>query len=232
MGEIPEHQEQQTQEQLQPSRKRHGFLWIFSGVFLLLLAGLIWLTALIFAPWQEIAPVFPTAKDFSLQYKLMRKISKDLSRERKKKNVAEVKSLRLKPEEINSLFRIAANMKSSRMPLPLRYYRPFFDEEGQFHVTLPYRTSFKGLWGGTVYVKMVFTVSKSSGGELDLRIVSLYANKLPLSREWARRAADEFMARKQVQRRLESFNALVDKLHYTGGKLHIEYRPRQLRQWR
>ena len=228
MENAPELQEQEQR----PSPKGRYFLWIFSGALLLLLAGLIWLTGLVFAPWQEIAPVFPTTKDFSLQYKVMRKISKDLSRDRKKKKkVAEVKALRLKPEEINSLFRIAANVQSSRMPLPLRYYRPYFDEAGQFHVTIPYRTPLKWLWGGTVYVKIVFTVTKSSGGEVDLRIVSLYANKLPLRREWAQRAADEFMVREKVRLYLEKFNTLVDKLHYSGGKLHIEYRPRQLRRW-
>ena len=215
--------------QQQPQKKRHWLLWIFPGLFILLILCVVVLTRLVFAPWQEIAPVFPTAKDFSLQYKVMRKISKDLSRDRKKKKkIAEVKALRLKPEEINSLFRIAANVQSSRMPLPLRYYRPYFDEAGQFHVTVPYRTPLKWLWGGTVYVKIVFTVTKSSGEEVDFRIVSLYANKLPLCREWAQRAADEFMFQEKVRLHLEKFNTLVDKLHYSGGKLHIEYRPDKL----
>ena len=220
--------EEAPELQQQPQKKRHWLLWIFPGLFILLILCVVVLTRLVFAPWQEIAPVVPTLKDFSVQYKLMRKVTKDFSRSRKKKNLAEAKTLRLTPEEINALFRIGANIQSGKMPRPLRYYRPVFEESGIFRLTLPCRTPFEWLWGGTVYVKIGFKVSKAPGEALKIEVVSLHGTKLPLRKEWAQRAVDEYLSDTKIRRRLESFESVVDRIHYTGGKLNIEYRPDKL----
>ena len=202
------------------------FLWlkIFLAIILVILGVAAGVTYLIFAPWQEIPPTAPSFSDLSVQYRLMRNFSKEFSKSGKQ--LPEKALLRLSPKEINSLFRIAGNIKPKNSPYPLRYYQGAFSDNGVFSMVLPIDTTHKWLWGGTIYLKLSFTVEKSAGKDLQCRIISCKLTSLSLSPATAQKIADRMMTEKSVL----MVNSVVESLAFKNGKLCIEYYPRQIMQ--
>ena len=157
----------------QPQKTKGWFRWWYVLIALLLvlfLAALV-LTARAFAPWKEIPAAVPTLTDMTNQYKLMQRFSKAISKKEKSSRKA---VLKLSPQEINSIFTFAANLKPKNSPDPLRYYQFKSHDTGVFSVTFPVRTSMTWLWGGTIYAQTAFTVSKAPGQELKVNILSFY----------------------------------------------------------
>ncbi|MBR2373451.1 MAG: hypothetical protein IKA87_04395, partial [Lentisphaeria bacterium] len=108
---------------------------LLTAVLLLLLAGVI--TKLLFAPWQEIAPVQLQPADFLVQHRVISKVMKEFYR---KKGPRKEAVLKHSVPEANSILRIAGNIKYKKSPYPLRYYRPEFKENGELSLTFPLRT--------------------------------------------------------------------------------------------
>ena len=203
-------------------------LWLklLLGIAVLLILITAGATYLIFAPWQEIPAAVVNINDFTVQYRLLQRVSKELSNSRKELN--QKGTLELSPEEINSLFRLSANRKPSRSPYPLRYYRAAFSDKGEFSAVIPIDTTLKWLWGGTIYLKVRFTLSKSEGKDLQCNIVSCKVTSLPVSRATAQKIVDRMMAEKQVQEHLNKVNTVIRSLSFEKGKLRIEYLPQQI----
>lgn len=211
---------------LPAANKKSGLiLKILAGaVILLLLTGILF-TRLIFAPWEEIQPLYPDPQDFSVQYKLMRKVSKSFS---DRKRLAQKATLAMAPAELNSLFRMAANITPSGTPLPFRYYRPSVSQDGVFSLTIPCRSSASWLWGGTVYIRAAFTLSKEKGKDLQIGLKSLKITDLSLPLSTAQGAVEKMMRKKEIMRNLSRFNDSIETLRFDRGKFLIEYIPAKL----
>lgn len=210
-----------------PSSSAKG-LWIklILGITIFLAVIVAGITYLIFSPWQEISATDTSVNDLAVQYRLMRRISKEFSKSQKDPNRRAV--LKLTPQEINSLFRLVGNVQMRRSPYPIRYYRCAFNDRGEFSAVLPVRTSQKWLWGGTIYVKLVFTLSKNEGENLQCRIISCKLTSLPVSRDTAQKIMDRLMSEKKVKDQLTLVNSALKTLSFRDGKLCIEYQVQQI----
>ena len=204
-----------------PGRKR---LLIAGGVSLgvILLIGIVG-AALLLAPWQEIPAIYPQKEDFQLQNRLLRRFFKEFS---DRKNLPERSILKLTPEEVNSLFRIAANFQGRDLPYPVRYYRPAFSGKGVFSLTIPMRT-----WMGTVYTKAAFSITKGPEG-LRITPVSLKVGRIPLpgsgSDEITAGILESQIAEVRQDPNYELFDQAVESISFDGRHLVVIYRPRKL----
>ena len=139
----------------QPPRKKGKklLLWSILAVILLIFIGVPFtLVMLIFAPWQEVPVAVPDVKDFSNQYKLMRKINKEFS---KREKISQRAVLKFTPDELNSLFKFLGNQKPGKAPLPIRYYKLNCSKEGVFSAEFPFNTLQTWLRGGTIYQSLL-----------------------------------------------------------------------------
>ena len=204
-----------------PGRKR---LLIASGVSLgfFLLIGIVG-AALLLAPWQEIPAIYPQKEDFQLQNRLLRRFFKEFS---DRKNLPERSILKLTPEEVNSLFRIAANFQGRDLPYPVRYYRPAFSGKGVFSLTIPMRT-----WMGTVYTKAAFSITKGPEG-LRITPVFLKVGRIPLpgsgSDGITAGILESQIAEVRHDPNYELFDQAVESISFDGRHLVVIYRPRKL----
>ena len=204
-----------------PGRKR---LLIAGGVSLgvILLIGIVG-AALLLAPWQEIPAIYPQKEDFQLQNRLLRRFFKEFS---DRKNLPERSILKLTPEEVNSLFRIAANFQGRDLPYPVRYYRPAFSGKGVFSLTIPMRT-----WMGTVYTKAAFSITKGPEG-LRITPVSLKVGRIPLpgsgSDGITAGILESQIAEVRQDPNYELFDQAVESISFDGRHLVVIYRPRKL----
>ncbi len=214
------------QEPSAPPKRSRLWLWIVLGFFILIAALLTGISYMVFSPWQEIPPVYPTAQDMGIQYKLMRRLAKNF--DLRKKQIPEKAFIDLTPREINSLFTLADNIQLKNSPYPLRYYRPFFTDKGEFSLVLPIKTDWEKLWGGVIYLKALFTVSKEPQGKLQVRIISCKVTSIPVKVSTAQQFVDQLLAAKEVEKELEIFNACVQSLSFQEGKLKIQYSPLKL----
>ena len=204
-----------------PGRKR---LLIAGGVSLgvILLIGIVG-AALLLAPWQEIPAIYPQKEDFQLQNRLLRRFFKEFS---DRKNLPERSILKLTPEEVNSLFRIAANFQGRDLPYPVRYYRPAFSGKGVFSLTIPMRT-----WMGPVYTKAAFSITKGPEG-LRITPVSLKVGRIPLpgsgSDGITAGILESQIAEVRQDPNYELFDQAVESISFDGRHLVVIYRPRKL----
>ena len=212
--------------QTEPGSAKRLWLRVLLGLALILVMVATGATYLIFSSWQEIPVIAADFKDFGVQYRLFDRMSKELSKS--KKDLNRKTTLKLSPQEINSLFRIFANVKPGNSPYPIRYYQCSFSDDGVFSTVIPVKTSQEWLWGGTIYVKVSFTLSKSEGKDLQCRIVSCKLTSLPVSRDAAQKIADRMMAEKKVQDQLKAVNSILRSLSFQNGKLCIEYLPQKI----
>ena len=178
--------------------------------------------ALFLSPWREIPPVIPSIEDFVVQSKLVRRLYKELSN---RKEIPERSTLKLTPDEVNSLFRVAANFQGKELPFPVRYYRPAFSDKGVFSLTVPLRT-----WAGTIYTDAAFTVAKGPEG-LKVTPVSLKVGRVPLPCGGEGIAAG-FVGTKVAEAgkdpNYELFDQAVESISFDGKHLVVVYRPRKL----
>ena len=204
-----------------PGRKRLLIAGGFSlGVILLI--GIIG-AALLLAPWQDIPAIYPQREDFQLQNRLLRRFFKEFS---DRKNLPERSILKLTPEEVNSLFRIAANFQGRDLPYPVRYYRPAFSGKGVFSLTIPMRT-----WMGTVYTKAAFSITKGPEG-LRITPVFLKVGRIPLpgsgSDGITAGILESQIAEVRQDPNYELFDQAVESISFDGSHLVVIYRPRKL----
>ena len=192
---------------------------------IILFAAVVIITKLLFAPWENVPPVVTSFADISAQYRLMKHFSRDFSKQEK---IPEKSVIKLSENEINSLFRLVANITPNSSPYPLRYYRLSFSKEGIFSAALPLDTGKKWLWGGTLYLKVRFTLSKEENASLQCRIISLQATSLPLSSSLGQKAVDIFMNEEKIQKDLEKINKVLRQVTFDGKKLVITYNSVQL----
>ena len=211
--------------------KKGGFLrkllLVLLGIVLVVMLCLVWLTSQIFAPWQEVEPLKPTFKDMMLQFQIMNKCKQAFDL-KKNKTIPEKILLQLTPEEINAVFTIAGNTKPDKSPYPIRYYHPSLSEKGEFHATLPIRTPMESLWGGTIYVKVVFTVAKAPEGKFQCRVVSCKVTSLPISAAQVQKLVDKFLAEKDIREGLQKFEEAFNSISFENGKLQIEILPQKM----
>jgi hypothetical protein len=207
-----------------PARGWFRWWYILIAVILLFLLTAVVLTARAFAPWKEVPAVIPSMKAMTVQYKLMRSISKEFTR---KEKVSRKAVLKLSPREIDSLFTLVANMKPKNSPYPLRYYQFKSHATGVFSVTAPIRTSMTWLWGGTVYAQIAFTVSKAPGRELKVNILSLYltdwAMNFPKILEKLNAAAAQEVKKLKI-------GEMIESISFENGQFVITYDPQLMAQ--
>lgn len=214
------------QEPSAPSGRSRLWLWIVLGFFILIAALLTGISYMVFSPWQEVPPVYPTAQDMGIQYKLMRRLAKSF--DLRKKQIPEKAVLDLTPREINSLFTLADNIQLKNSPYPLRYYRPFFTDKGEFSLVLPIKTDWEKLWGGVIYLKALFTISKEPQGKIEVRMISCKVTSMPFSVSAAQQLVDQLLAEEQLQKDLKFLNEAIQSISFQDGKLKIQYSPLKL----
>lgn len=206
--------------------KNRKVLWwsIVSGLLILLLLIPVWLFSLIFAPWQEIQPTLPQMNDFFTLNKLIRKVSKEFS---KKKELSERAVLQVSPDQLNSLFLIAGNVKSGKIPHPIRYYRPQCHKDGSLSAVFPIGPFKQSLLKNkAVYLQFVFRISKNAGEQrFRCTIDSAKVTKLSLpssAREKFQEAVDKKLSEKQFE------SAAVESISFKNGKFVIVYSPKRI----
>ena len=178
--------------------------------------------ALLLSPWREIPAVDPRKEDFILQNKLLRRFFREFS---DRKKLPERSTLKLTPEEVNSLFRTAANFQGKELPFPVRYYRPAFSDKGVFSLTIPLRT-----WIGAIYTDAAFTITKGPEG-LKAVPVSLKVGRILLP------CCDDGIAARLIASQIaeagkdpnyELFDRAVESISFDGKHLVVIYKPRKL----
>lgn len=214
------------QEPSAPPKRSRLWLWIVLGFFILIAALLTGISYMVFSPWQEVPPVYPTAQDMGIQYKLMRRLAKSF--DLRKKQIPEKAVIDLTPREINSLFTLADNIQLKNSPYPLRYYRPFFTDKGEFSLVLPIKTDLEKLWGGVIYLKVLFTISKEPQGKIEVRMISCKVTSMPFSVSAAQQLVDQLLAEEQLQKDLKFLNEAIQSISFKDGKLQIQYSPLKL----
>ena len=214
------------QEPSAPPKRSRLWLWIVLGFFILIAALLTGISYMVFSPWQEVPPVYPTAQDMGIQYKLMRRLAKSF--DLRKKQIPEKAVIDLTPREINSLFTLADNIQLKNSPYPLRYYRPFFTDKGEFSLVLPIKTDWEKLWGGVIYLKALFTISKEPQGKIEVRMISCKVTSMPFSVSAAQQLVDQLLAEEQLQKDLKFLNEAIQSISFKDGKLQIQYSPLKL----
>jgi hypothetical protein len=214
------------QEPSASPRRSRLWLWIVLGFFILIAALLTGISYMVFSPWQEVPPVYPTAQDMGIQYKLMRRLAKSF--DLRKKQIPEKAVIDLTPREINTLFTFADNIQLKNSPYPLRYYRPFFTDKGEFSLVLPIKTDLEKLWGGVIYLKVLFTISKEPQGKIEVRMISCKVTSMPFSVSAAQQLVDQLLAEEQLQKDLKFLNEAIQSISFKDGKLQIQYSPLKL----
>ncbi|MBE6384414.1 MAG: hypothetical protein E7048_01980 [Lentisphaerae bacterium] len=207
-----------------PSPKVKKIFWLSLAlvVIIVITAVPFLLFQAIFKPWKEIPPVSLTSKDFSLQYKLMRKVYKNFS----SKKIPEKAVLRLTSEEINSLFKLAGNTKPQKLPFPVRYLQPVCSDNGVFSLTYPIRPKQSWLADKAIFLNVLFRISKQEGKNLICTLDSVKVNniKLPASvREKLQQKIDM-----EIQKEARNISGLLDSLAFVNGKLVVVYKPQAL----
>ena len=216
----------EVQENTLPKKHSRIWLWLILLIFFLPGVLLTVVSYLVFAPWQEVPLSIPSAVDMMTQYKLIQRLGKSFDFRNNKFPQKDV--LELSPQEINSLFTFAGNIKPKDSPYPLRYYRLHFTEKGEFSLTFPVKTDIEKIWGGAIYLKAVFAVSKAPGEEIKINLRSCRVTSLPLSVSMAQKLVDELMAEAQVQDQLKQLDDVIQSISFENGKLKVEYSPRKL----
>ena len=214
----------------QPPRKKGKklLLWSILAVILLIFIGVPFtLVMLIFAPWQEVPVAVPDVKDFSNQYKLMRKINKEFS---KREKISQRAVLKFTPEDLNSLFKFLGNQKPGKAPLPIRYYKLNCSKEGVFSAEFPFNTRQTWLRGGTIYLRVSFTLSKKAGEDFQCKILSLKATRLNLGSSTAQRVLEKIVDENKSSREMKLLNAIIESCSFEDGKMVIVYNPQKILQ--
>ena len=212
-----------TEADIKPAAPRKKFLrlWIFLAFLFLLIALPFSLLALWLKPWNEIPPVLPTVKDFVFQTKLMRKVSRDLYG----KKVPERSVLRLSPAEVNSLFKLASNYKPRGLQVPIRYLQPTYDK-GVFSLTYPVRLEALKLPDKAIYLQVSFKVSKETGKNLAVTLISIKANGLNIPDGIVKKAQAKLDA--EMKKLQEDAAKILDKISVENGNLVLFYNPQAL----
>ncbi len=198
-----------------------------AGVALLLLTVLVFL-ALLFSPWREIGPLAPGMRDFSLQFKLLSRVSKELGQ-----NPVPVESrLRLAPEEIDSLLRLADGsftlFGGSAKQLPPRYYQ-IKSHDRAIEFVFPLNTGMRWLFGGVIYIRGAVEPEKD-GEELHLHFRRLKAGAWPIPVCLADAVAKRQLKKLRGNKDFQRVDRIVKALYFErgGDRLTIVYRPATL----
>ena len=209
-----------------PSPKVKKIFWLTLAlvVIIVIMAVPILLFQAIFKPWKEIPPESLTAQDFSVQYKLMRKVSKTLSGKKIKTKAV----LTLKTQEINSLFKLAGNIKPKKLPFPIRYLQPVCDDNGIFSLTYPYQVQHSWLADKAIYLNISFKLLKQPGKDVTCIITSVKVNNIVLPASVQKKLQQKVDL--EIQKGAKEISGLADSLSFEKGKLILVYNPQALMQ--
>ena len=212
-----------AETEVNPGAKRKKLLWLW-----IVLAVLLLLTAAFFIslwkwlkPWQEVPSASLTGKDFKVQYKLMKKISKELSRKKIQKKAV----LRLSPEEVNSIFKLGGNYKPRQLQVPVRYFQPTY-HKGVFSLTYPVRLEALKLPNKAIYFHISFKVAKESGKALAVSLISIKANGLLMPDSVVKKAQAKLDAKmKKLQ---DDAARILDSISVKNDELILIYDPQTI----
>ena len=213
--------------------KKHRLLKILLCLIILLVflfAGTTcFVTAAIFSHPKQLPPPQLKMQDIKLQQKIIQRIAKDVFRSRPRPTG----KLTLKPEELQSLFRLIdfglsmAKMTGKYDGMDVRYLEPEFTK-GHVRMVYPLDTGNTWLFGGVL--RFSFTGTPSfAGQEITVSLKDSKIGKLPLPEKFAKIILLNLLSEFYKSKGYETFCSLIKEIKMNpDGTLVIVYYPAKL----
>ena len=220
-------------ETTQQVPKKHRLLKILLCLIILLVflfAGTTcFVTAAIFSHPKQLPPPQLKMQDIKLQQKIIQRIAKDVFRSRPRPTG----KLTLKPEELQSLFRLIdfglsmAKMTGKYDGMDVRYLEPEFTK-GHVRMVYPLDTGNTWLFGGVL--RFSFTGTPSfAGQEITVSLKDSKIGRLPLPGKFAKMVLKNLLTEFYESKGYETFCSLIKEIKMNpDGTLVIVYYPAKL----
>ncbi len=213
--------------------KKHKLLKIFlclSVLFVILFAGTVYFTAAaVFSHPKQLPPSQLKMQDIKLQQKIIQRLARDVFRSRPRPTG----KLTLKPEELQSLFRLIdfglsmAKMAGRYDGMDVRSLEPEFSN-GYIKMVYPLDTGYSWLFGGVL--RFSFTGTPSfAGQEITVSLKDSKIGRLPLPGKFAKMVLQNLLTEFYESKGYETFRSLIKEIKMnTDGTLVIIYYPAKL----
>lgn len=213
--------------------KKHKLLKIFlclSVLIVILFAGTVYFTAAAaFSHPKQLPPAQLKMQDIKLQQKIIQRLARDVFRSRPRPTG----KLTLKPEELQSLFRLIdfglsmAKMAGRYDGMDVRSLEPEFSN-GYIKMVYPLDTGYSWLFGGVL--RFSFTGTPSfAGQEITVLLKDSKIGRLPLPGKFAKMVLKNLLTEFYESKGYETFRSLIKEIKMnTDGTLVIIYYPAKL----
>ncbi|MBR2911058.1 MAG: hypothetical protein IKC05_05570 [Lentisphaeria bacterium] len=213
--------------------KKHKLLKIFlclSVLIVILFAGTVYFTAAAaFSHPKQLPPSQLKMQDIKLQQKIIQRLARDVFRSRPRPTG----KLTLKPEELQSLFRLIdfglsmAKMAGKYDGMDVRSLEPEFSN-GYTKMVYPLDTGYSWLFGGVL--RFSFTGTPSfAGQEITVSLKDSKIGRLPLPGKFAKMVLQNLLTEFYESKGYETFRSLIKEIKMnTDGTLVIIYYPAKL----
>ena len=213
--------------------KKHKLLKIFlclSVLIVILFAGTVYFTAAaVFSHPKQLPPAQLKMQDIKLQQKIIQRLARDVFRSRPRPTG----KLTLKPEELQSLFRLIdfglsmAKMAGRYDGMDVRSLEPEFSN-GYIKMVYPLDTGYSWLFGGVL--RFSFTGTPSfAGQEITVSLKDSKIGRLPLPGKFAKMVLKNLLTEFYGSKGYETFCSLIKEIKMNpDGTLVIVYYPAKL----
>ena len=213
--------------------KKHKLLKIFlclSVLIVILFAGTVYFTAAAaFSHPKQLPPSQLKMQDIKLQQKIIQRLARDVFRSRPRPTG----KLTLKPEELQSLFRLIdfglsmAKMAGKYDGMDVRSLEPEFSN-GYIKMVYPLDTGYSWLFGGVL--RFSFTGTPSfAGQEITVSLKDSKIGRLPLPGKFAKMVLQNLLTEFYESKGYETFCSLIKEIKMNpDGTLVIVYYPAKL----
>ena len=220
-------------ETTQQVPKKHRLLKILLCLIILLVflfAGTTcFVAAAIFSHPKQLPPPQLKMQDIKLQQKIIQRLARDVFRSRPRPTG----KLTLKPEELQSLFRLIdfgltmAKMTGKYDGMDVRSLEPEFSN-GYIKMVYPLDTGYSWLFGGVL--RFSFTGTPSfAGQEITVSLKDSKIGRLPLPGKFAKMVLKNLLTEFYESKGYETFRSLIKEIKMnTDGTLVIIYYPAKL----
>lgn len=220
-------------ETTQQVPKKHKKLKIFlclSVLIVILFAGTVYFTAAaVFSHPKQLPPAQLKMQDIKLQQNIIQRIAKDVFRSRPRPTG----KLTLKPEELQSLFRLLdfglsmAKMAGRYDGMDVRSLEPEFSN-GYIKMVYPLDTGYSWLFGGVLRLGLT-GIPSFAGKEITITLKDSKIGRLPLPGKFAKMILQNLLTEFYGSKGYEMLRSLIKEIKMnTDGTLVIVYYPAKL----
>ena len=229
----PQKENSENRETTPQVPKKHKLLKILLcliALFVFFFAGAtLYVASAVFSHPRQIPPSPLKMADLKLQQKLIQRLVKEVFRKRPRPTA----ELTLKPEELQSLFRLvdfgltAAKMAGRYDGMDLRYLEPEFTN-GHIRMVYPLDTGYSWLFGGVLHFRFSGTPA-FTGREFVVSLKESRIGKLPMPESIAKNILQGILTEFYKSKAFEKFCAMIKEIRSReDGTVVIVYYPAKL----